>query len=126
PTSNHVITVTGVSYGAVTGGGVLVGDTFVDGDQLQEILENPTNGVVTVSYTFEVTTSDGCPVSPVGQLASVDVQPRPTMSITNTVPALCSGSSTSITLNSAVTGSLMRLTGVSGTAGVTGFSSVGL
>ncbi|WP_185154539.1 hypothetical protein, partial [Fulvivirga sp. M361] len=36
PTSNHVITVTGVSYGAVTGGGVLVGDTFVDGDQLQE------------------------------------------------------------------------------------------
>ncbi|WP_185154543.1 hypothetical protein, partial [Fulvivirga sp. M361] len=48
------------------------------------------------------------------------------MSITNTVPALCSGSSTSITLNSAVTGSLMRLTGVSGTAGVTGFSSVGL
>ncbi|TRX44207.1 hypothetical protein FNH22_31800, partial [Fulvivirga sp. M361] len=48
------------------------------------------------------------------------------MSITNTVPALCSGSSTSITLNSAVTGSLMRLTGVSSTAGVTGFSSVGL
>ncbi|TRX51422.1 PKD domain-containing protein [Fulvivirga sp. M361] len=107
PTSNHVITVTGVSYGAVTGGGVLVGDTFVDGDQLQEILENPTNGVVTVSYTFEVTTSDGCPVSPAGQLASVDVQPLPDADTDQASYDLCSGDFTDITL--------LNPNGVSGT-----------
>ncbi len=124
PTANAQINLLNVSYGAVTGGSAV--GPYTTGDNISEALTNTTNDPITVTYEFEIVTTDGCPVAPSSQFASVIVNPQPTMGITNVAAAICSGESTDITLNSPTTSGVIRLDAVTGTAGVTGFTSSGV
>jgi len=128
-TTGHQINVSAISYGLVTGGGVMVGDSFVDGNSITEALSNTTNDPIVVSYTFNVTTpltTPICPLVPVNQVVNVTVDPQPMMSITNNAAEICSGSSTDIDLFSTTTGAVITLDGITGGAGITGFSPIGL
>ncbi len=123
-TTNHQINLIGVTYGAVTGG--TAAGPYTDGANLSDVLDNATTDPITVTYEFQIVTTDGCPVAPVSQFTSVVVNPLPTMSITNTTTTICSNGTTSITLNSPTTSGVIRLDAVTGTAGVTGFTTAGV
>ncbi|MEI9921717.1 MAG: PKD-like domain-containing protein [Bacteroidota bacterium] len=113
PTTGHRINVVSVAYGSVAGGTVTAGTTtFVNGNSLTETLTNATNAAIDVVYVFNVTTpgtTPACPVATSNQSVTVRVMPAPTFSLTNGAAQICSGSQTSITLNTPVSGAQVRL-----------------
>ena len=90
-----------------------------------EALTNTTNTPQTVVFTI-TPKADGCPGTPVQ--VSVVVNPTPNVTITNNSPNICTGGTTSITLNSNVSGATFdwsrsntgTVTGINSQTGITG------
>ncbi|WMN11344.1 PKD-like domain-containing protein [Marivirga salinae] len=127
-TANYEVEVTNITYNGVTvnSGDVTIGTKFSTTASIQEELENSTDNPIDVVYEFTISTTDGCPVSPMPQTSTVTVAPRPNMSITNALTSFCTGGSTDITLNSTESNAIIKLESITGTTGISGFTSVGV
>jgi hypothetical protein len=104
-----------VSYGALLNGAYTSGATFaLSGTLAEGNLVNNTDNPIVVTYTFSVTTPTNpvCPLNVTTQSTTVTVLPAPVFTVTNALPQICSGSQTSITLNTTVTGAQVRLKSV--------------
>jgi predicted secreted protein len=86
-TSGAVVTLAAVNYNGAIGTPLLAGATFTDGQQITEILTNPTNLPINVVYTFSVS-ANGCN-NPFTQTATITVKPLP--SATASSATICSG-----------------------------------
>ena len=84
-----------------------MGDTFVNGESITEVLTNTTNTTVNVTYSFSVSAT-GC-TNPVVQTISVTVNPVPTFLVANSSTSICSGSRANISFSSTVLGAQIRL-----------------
>ena len=116
PTSGHQINLVGVNYGLISGGALIAGTSvFFDGNSVNETLVNNTDTQVTVTYLFNVTTPGtipSCPINTANTSISITVEPAPRFTVLNSFVQLCSGSQTSITVNTPVAGAQMRLKAV--------------
>lgn len=92
-TSGAVITLTSVNYGGASGT-LSGGETFTNGQKLQEVLTNSTSVTQSVTYTFQATAA-GCTNAGI-QTAQVSVKPIPNASAT--APIICSGEVTAISI----------------------------
>jgi PKD repeat protein len=108
-TSGATIELINVTYSGVQGN-LQAGQLFVNGQIIAEALTNSTNAPITVQYTFEAKIA-GCPPS-APQSISVKVNPNPTFTITNLTPAICSGTSPNISVNSPTNGAIIQLKNV--------------
>jgi hypothetical protein len=88
PVGTAQIRLASVNYGAVSGT-LSSGALYTNGQQIMEVLTNPTNAPVTVVYTFEAVVS-GCAPS-AQQSASVIVDPIPTLATNLNLQELCEG-----------------------------------
>ncbi len=116
-----------VAYGAVVGN-LSAGLLFTNGQKITEILTNNTNAPVTVQYELEALTGSCTPST--SQTVSVIVNPNPIFTITNLTPAICSGDTPDISVNSPTSGAVIALqsvtyTNVSGGAYAAGGSFAG-
>ncbi|MBS1490796.1 MAG: PKD domain-containing protein [Bacteroidetes bacterium] len=110
-----------VTYGAVNGT-LTAGLIYSNGQMITEVLINPTNAPVTVTYQFEPIIG-GCAAG-VPMSTNVQVNPSPVFSINNNTPAVCEGSPVNIQLNSPTSGAVISLSAVNYN-GVTGTLSPG-
>ncbi|MDZ7608287.1 MAG: PKD-like domain-containing protein [Cyclobacteriaceae bacterium] len=94
-------------------GNTTVGASFPDGTRIEDVLFNSTNGSQSITYEFEVS-ANGC-LDPVTILATVNVVPVATMTITNNVPIICSSENADITLSSTTVGAIIELIAVNTT-----------
>ncbi len=120
PTSNASIALQSVTYGSLVNGAYTSGDTFgAIGSLTEGNLVNNTNNPIIVTYTFSVTTPTNpvCPLNVTSQSTTVTVLPTSSFTVTNSSPSICTGSQTSIMLNTTVSGVQVRLKSVNyGTA----------
>ncbi len=93
PTSGAIIRLDAVSYGAASGT-YSGGETFTDGDNITETINNLTNSSVVISYTFSAT-ANSCP-SISSQIIQVEVKPNPDAFADNDI--ICSGENTNIVI----------------------------
>jgi hypothetical protein len=91
PTGGAVITLTSVNYG-LAGGTLSGGETYTNGQKIQEVLTNGTSATQVVTYTFRAS-ANSC-VNPVTQSAQVSVKPIPNAAAV--APIICSGEVTAI------------------------------
>ena len=135
-TALNTIDLLSVNYNGVSGGSY-TGPFPVSASNSLTITEiatlvNATDDPLDVTYEFQVTTADGCPLIPTSEFTVVTVYPKPTMSITNGTSSICSGETTSLTLNSTTNNTdpsnpvKIRLDAVINTTGVTGFTAAGI
>jgi hypothetical protein len=96
PVAGAQIRLQAVSYGAVTGT-LSAGALYTNGQQILEVLANPTNAPVTVVYTFEAVVSSCVPSAQ--QVASVIVDPIPTLATNLSSQELCEGQLSTIVLS---------------------------
>ncbi|MGK7396348.1 MAG: PKD-like domain-containing protein, partial [Candidatus Cyclobacteriaceae bacterium M3_2C_046] len=123
PTENGLIRISGIDYagGNVVGDGTLsIQDTV---NSINEVLDNMTTSIQSVTYNFEVLSSDGC--GPVGSFqTSVEVKPSVNIAITNNQPEICSGTGVSLdyetlTVNGTISLQAIYPAGVSGSVNYT-------
>jgi hypothetical protein len=120
--ANAQIRVKGVQYAPVSGG-LSPGSLFVNGQTISEALFNATSAPVLVTYTLEAIVGS-CLPSP-EQVTSVLVNPTPVFTIDNANLSQCSGSNTSITLDSPTSNSIITLTAVNYNSVTGGTSTIG-
>ncbi|MBS1488453.1 MAG: T9SS type A sorting domain-containing protein [Bacteroidetes bacterium] len=121
PVTGGQIRLKTVTYGAVSGT-LTSGLIYSNGQKITEVLNNPTNAPVTVTYQFEPLVGSCAAGSPLS--TSVLVNPSPIFSINNSTPAICEGTPVNIQLNSPTTGAVITLSAVN-YSGVTGTLSPG-
>jgi predicted Zn-dependent protease len=98
------------------------GVVFSDSDRIEDELVNQTDNVLTIKYVFKAT-ANGCENSET-DMAIVEVNPNPRLTIANNKPIICSGETVDIQINSPTAGATIRL--VSATAVPDAGSVVGL
>ncbi|NMM50418.1 PKD-like domain-containing protein, partial [Marinigracilibium pacificum] len=108
-TSGATISLAAVNYNGLTGGGYGAGGTLSYGDAIAETLTNPGLTPITIDYVFTVS-GNGCTGATITE--SVTVSPTPDLTITNNTPAVCSGETINLRLNSGVSGATITLQSV--------------
>jgi hypothetical protein len=103
-------------------GNTTSGVVFSDSDRIEDELVNQTDNVLTIKYVFNAT-ANGCENSET-DMAIVEVNPNPRLTIANNKPIICSGETVDIQINSPTAGATIRL--VSATAVPDAGSVVGL
>ena len=98
-TTSAVIRLDNVSNTAGVIGFSTPGATFIDGNDINDVLTNTTDNPVTITYEFSVSVG-GCDDKVPPFTKNVTVNPNPTFTITNVTPEICSGDAIDITLNS--------------------------
>jgi len=108
PTFMGVIELVSVDYagGNVTGT-LSGGETYSDGQKIEELLINTTDNIQIVTYTFRADAESCGPTANI--VETVTVNPDPSMSITNTLPTVCEGTALDITLNTPTENGVVRL-----------------
>jgi len=101
-----------------------VNSTFASGSRITDLLVNTTTSDQTIQYDFQ-STANGCTGSI--QSVVVTVRPRAIFSYTNVPSTICEGpgDQTNIVLSSSTVGMRVRISNVTATGGVTGFSPIG-
>jgi hypothetical protein len=103
-------------------GNTTSGVVFSDSDRIEDELVNQTDNVLTIKYVFKAT-ANGCENSET-DMAIVEVNPNPRLTIANNKPIICSGETVDIQISSPTAGATIRL--VSATAVPDAGSVVGL
>ena len=109
PTTGAIITLTNVNYNGVIGT-LSAQRTYTPGSVITEALTNNSNAPLTVTYSFTVA-GNGC--SNISTFTtSVEVNPNPSLAITNSSPTICSGATPAISFNSPTNSAVIALQSV--------------
>jgi uncharacterized protein (DUF2141 family) len=123
PTTGAVITLSTINYNGATGGTYTGGETFTNGQKINETLGNPTDAPITVTYEFTVA-ANGCN-DPTPQQTTITINPAPPVfSIANLTTNICEGVAADIELTSPTAGAVITLTSVNynGLTGTTNYA----
>lgn len=112
-------TLAGTTFNWTFTGGSISGGSNGSGSLISQTLTNPTPNIVGATYWITATSSLGCSASPVA--AGITIAPKLVVTATPSSQTLCTGGTTSIALNSNVSGVSYSWTVVQ--SGVTGASN---